>query len=93
MLRLHDIDHNCIDRESTLELNCLFGIGSRVRVSDDLPPNMRYFKTGGCIGTVIGRDLTTDFGICDYGYYGLYIVNLDGIGESAWYPEDTLIPI
>lgn len=77
-------------REKTLEDNCIFGIGSRVRVAKDLPEDMRHFQSPNKVGTVIGRDLVTDFGICDHGYYAQYKLHLDGIGCSAWYPENTL---
>lgn len=80
-------------REKTLEDNCLFGIGSRIRVTDTLPENMSHFSTVGRVGTVTGRDLTTDFGICDYGYYPIYVIHIDGAGKSAWYPENTLSKI
>ena len=93
-MTLLDIDYNwagtCEGREKTLGDNCLFGIGSRVRVNDELPESMCYFFTAGNIGTVIGRTLTTDFGVCDYGYHAEYVLHLDGTGESAWYPENTL---
>jgi len=77
-------------REKTLDDSCLFGIGSRVRVAETLPKKMRFFTSRGCVGTVIGRDLVTNFGICDYGYYPIYVLHLDGVGESAWYPESVL---
>ena len=92
---LLEIDHNWAGtregREKTLDDNCLFSIGARVRVTDELPKEMRFFDTNGKTGTVTGRDLTTDFGICNYGYYATYTLHLDGIGASAWYPENTLI--
>ena len=88
-----DIDHNWSGgstREATLESNCLFDIGARIRVSATLPENMRYFSSHGKVGTVTGRTLTTDYGIVDYGYYPEYVIHLDGEGPSAWYPESTL---
>ena len=89
---LLEIDHNwagSADREKTLEDNCFFGIGDRVRIGK-LPENMGHFGTEGKVGTVIGRTLTTDFGIVDYGYYATYVLHLDGIGNSAWYSENAL---
>lgn len=94
---LLEIDHNwaCTreGREKTLDDNCLFGIGARVRVIDELPEEMEHFDTRGKAGTVTGRNLTTDLGICNYGYYAMYTLHLDGIGASAWYPENTLIAL
>ncbi len=90
-----NIPHNwaCskISRERTLSDSCAFRIGQGVRVNSDLPIEMKYFTSGGKSAVITGRDLTTDYGICDYGYYPIYRINIDDEGESAWYPESTLV--
>ena len=78
-------------RESSLDDNCDFKLGDRVTVSKELPENMAHFNSCGKSGVVTGRNLTTDCGIVDYGYYPIYVLHLDGEGESAWYPESTLV--
>ena len=80
-------------REECLENSCKFKLGKRVCITNNFPENMSHFSSGGKSATVVGRDLATDYGICDYGYYPIYVLHIDGEGKSAWYPEDTLVKL
>jgi hypothetical protein len=93
-MKTFNIPHNWagtgVDREMYLSDSCRFEIGDPVRVTGNLPGIMSHFGSEGKSAVVIKRDLTTDYGICDYGYYPIYVIHIDGEGASAWYPEDTL---
>jgi hypothetical protein len=62
-----------------------YHVGARVKIQDDLPPYMSHFPSGKM--ATVSYTYAHAYGGSDIKDYSL---NIDGIGEVAWYDEDQL---